>query len=130
VAALVPAQGKDVGDQIVSFVAIQMKVRHPCVRRLQEGAKRIGVVDGMRATAANVGTPVLAPVWADGATTWQELHQVSARRFPAATSPISCAVRGQGEAARMAATAGETWRRVCRAMQLRFMAIWRSEVSR
>jgi hypothetical protein len=71
----------------------------------------------MRATAANVGTPVLAPVWADGATTWQELHQVSARRFPAATSPISCAVRGKGEAARMAATASETWRRVRRAMQ-------------
>jgi hypothetical protein len=42
---------------------------------------------------------------------WQELHQVSARRFPATTSPI---LRGQGreEAARMAAVVGATRDRV------------------
>jgi hypothetical protein len=39
-AALAPAQTKDVGDYIVGFVAAQMKVWHPCMRRLQEGAKR------------------------------------------------------------------------------------------
>ena len=40
VPASMPAQAEDVGDQIVGFVAAQMKVRHPCVRCLQVDAKR------------------------------------------------------------------------------------------
>ena len=43
---------------------------------------------------------------------WQELHQVSARRFPATTSPISCAAREKEEAARMAAVVSATRDRV------------------
>src|SRR5271166_7084687 len=46
--------------------------------------------DGHRA-ALDVGAPLLVPRSGVGATTWHELHHVSASFWPAAMSPISWA---------------------------------------
>src|SRR5690349_14821605 len=61
-----------------------------------------GVVDGRRATAANVGTPLLPLAFVVGVITWQLLQNAPARRRPSARSPASCAVARNGKAAKTA----------------------------
>ncbi len=46
----------------------------------------------MAAIAVNVGAPVLVPRRCSDPTTWQLLHHFSASWWPAAASPISCAI--------------------------------------
>jgi len=54
----------------------------------------MGVVDFMRAMTENVGAPLLTPRLGEASTTWQLLYQFSARRRPAAISPVSWATAG------------------------------------
>jgi len=68
--------------------------------------RAIGVIDFMRAMAANDGAILPGFPSFAGLMAWHELHQVSARARPAATLSVSCARTGSAAARNIAPSNG------------------------
>jgi len=57
-----------------------VQIGHSACGVCKKARNAIGVVDFMRAMAENVGAPLLTPCRDEASTTWQLLHQFSAKR--------------------------------------------------